>query len=231
MALVTLGSVSGAPGVTTLGVALTRSWPGATGGRAVLVEADPDGGALAARAGVPSFGLRELAAQARTRFPGSVLEANVTDLTGPTPAILAPADPALSSCAAQGLAPIAYGLREIPGTTVLADVGRYRADSPATCITEAADLRVVVLRGEIAEMETAAALGHLPGDGRTAAVLVGADDGLAARVARRLGLRVLGTVPHDPKGATMVFAARSRSKLLNGALLLAAVVNAQVPRP
>src|SRR2546429_4288211 len=50
MALVAACSSKGAPGVTTLAVALASGWPG---GQAILVEADPGGGDLAARFDFP----------------------------------------------------------------------------------------------------------------------------------------------------------------------------------
>ena len=44
-----VGSLRGAPGATTLAMGLAAAWPATTGRRCVVVEADPNGGVLAAR--------------------------------------------------------------------------------------------------------------------------------------------------------------------------------------
>lgn len=64
--IVALSSFKGAPGVTTLALALAAAWPPGDGARPVVVEADAGGGDLAVRFGLPDVaGLLALAAGAR----------------------------------------------------------------------------------------------------------------------------------------------------------------------
>ncbi|PGH46923.1 hypothetical protein CRI70_31210, partial [Streptomyces sp. Ru87] len=76
--LVVLGSVTGAPGVTTTALALAAAWPpdGDGGVRPVVVEADGSGGDLLIRFGLPpSPSLLDVAAAAGQPYPGSLLGA------------------------------------------------------------------------------------------------------------------------------------------------------------
>ena len=66
MSIIAVGSVKASPGVTSLSVGLGLSWESTTGRRAVLIEADGDGGVLAARFGlVTTPSLVELSGIAR----------------------------------------------------------------------------------------------------------------------------------------------------------------------
>lgn len=89
--LVVVGSVKGAPGVTTACMALAVAWP--AGWQPVVVEADPSGGDLAAGfslAGEP--GLVSLAAAARHAHHGAVLREHTQALPGGLPVVAAPVD-------------------------------------------------------------------------------------------------------------------------------------------
>src|SRR5436305_6058470 len=86
--LVVVGSVKDAPGVTTLAVGLVAGWPQPG---AVLVEADPDGGDLAARFGHhPDPGLMSFAAAARSGAGGPSLRGHVQRLRLDIDVVLAP---------------------------------------------------------------------------------------------------------------------------------------------
>ncbi len=68
MSLIAVASAKGSPGATTLTLALGLARPPARG--CLIVEADPDGGSLAARLGLSyEPGLVELAAAARREMP------------------------------------------------------------------------------------------------------------------------------------------------------------------
>lgn len=70
--IITLGSIKGAPGVTSWSVLLASAWPLAHAPSRIIVEADPDGGALAGRYGLGvEPGVVSL--MAATRRPGSGL--------------------------------------------------------------------------------------------------------------------------------------------------------------
>src|SRR5438067_13781310 len=86
--LVVLGSVKDAPGATTLSVGLVAGWPQPG---AVLLEADPDGGDLAARFGHhPDPGLFSLAAAARSGTGAGLLRRHVQRLRPAVDVVLAP---------------------------------------------------------------------------------------------------------------------------------------------
>ena len=64
MTVVALASLKSSPGTTTAALALCQVWPSVR--RALLIEADPGGGVIAARMGdSPDPGLITLAAAAR----------------------------------------------------------------------------------------------------------------------------------------------------------------------
>src|SRR4051794_13328930 len=111
MALVSIGSTKASPGTTTLALALAVAEPSS---RWLVVEADPDGGSIAARLGLGyEPGLVELAAAARRDRPdSSVIDRflqpvteEVSVLCGPASAAQAHAALSLSASAlAAGLA-------------------------------------------------------------------------------------------------------------------------------
>ena len=71
--IVSLASIKGAPGVTSWTVLLAAAWPAAHASERVVLEADPDGGALAARYGLGvEPGVVSLIASARRAAVGSV---------------------------------------------------------------------------------------------------------------------------------------------------------------
>lgn len=71
--IVSLGSIKGAPGVTSWTVLLATAWPAAHAPERVVLEADPDGGALGARYGLGvEPGAVSLIAAARRATAGAV---------------------------------------------------------------------------------------------------------------------------------------------------------------
>src|SRR5436305_12221156 len=86
--LVVVGSVKDAPGVTTLAVGMVAGWPRPD---AVLLEADPDGGDLAARFGHhPDPGLMSFAAAARSGIEAGRRRGHVQRLPLDLDVVLAP---------------------------------------------------------------------------------------------------------------------------------------------
>src|SRR5437763_16071762 len=132
-------------GVTTLALAVAARWP--QPGAALLVEADPAGGDLAAGFGLrPAPGLTSAAAAAGTsgqdpRLPGG----HVQQLPGVGVAVLLAAASYLQASAAVRTADEA-GLIEAAGAagTVLVDVGRLDGRSPALPIAARAAVAVLV---------------------------------------------------------------------------------------
>jgi MinD-like ATPase involved in chromosome partitioning or flagellar assembly len=223
MALVVVASAKGAPGVTTLTVALAALTEGA-----IAADLDPDGGDLALRYGRedgapldPEVGLLSLAASLRrdhteiVNQTGSVEEhLQVTDggldvllgVTGPEQAV--------------GLGPLWSPLaRALAGTDrmVFADCGRLGPASPAMPVLMQADAVLLLARAELEEIAhlrerlrflTATLPGRYAGPARIGVVLVSRERDRAAaprteQLLRASGLAVpvLGTIADDPRGA------------------------------
>ncbi|MFI6093476.1 hypothetical protein [Streptomyces sp. NPDC051218] len=150
--IVALGSFKGAPGVTTLALALAAAWPPA-GGRPVVVEADADGGDLAVRFGLPdAAGLLALAAGARhggtERVPAE-LEGCAQDVAGSLRVVVAPtggqqAAPCVAEVAA--CPSVLRGGGDSKGA-VLLDLGRLGGGRSQE-LARSADRVVLVARGE-----------------------------------------------------------------------------------
>ncbi|WJY53535.1 hypothetical protein QRN89_29235 [Streptomyces chengbuensis] len=149
--LVALGSLTGAPGVTTTALVLAAAWPQeADGGvRPVVVEANVWGGDLATRCGVPhTSALLDVAMAARQAQPGSLLGA-VAELPFGVRAVVAPAGRTACREAVRVLAADS-GRRVLTGEsgdrgTVLLDVGRIGDDVGE--LLDAAGQVLLVTRG------------------------------------------------------------------------------------
>lgn len=141
--LVVVASVSGAPGASTTALGMAALWPERP---ALLVEADPGGGVVAARFGLAQEpGLASLAAARHGGHSGGVapyvqqMPLGLHVLVGPGAAETAAG--AVSVLVGQGdavarLAPV-----------VVADVGRLYANSPAWGLLRFADAVVLVTSG------------------------------------------------------------------------------------
>jgi len=123
------------------------------GDSAWLVEADPAGGVLAGRVQLAPYavgGLERVAFPAERR---AVVEAlhEVSQRVGEVNIIAAPADPFRAYSCHQPRVPWSSALAELPGTVVV-DVGRLRAGSPAWPLLRAADEVLLVSSPEVAAM-------------------------------------------------------------------------------
>ena len=197
--MIVVGSVSGAPGASTVALGMAGLWPDRP---ALLVEADPAGGVLAAR-----FGLREdpgtgsLAAAARhghrvenagpfvqhlpLYFPVVPAPGGAERAAGTVAVLAAHPDTALA-----GLAPM-----------VIVDVGRLYPGSPALNLVRAAAAVVLVAwpgTEYLNHLDTR--LPDLPSTGMGVA-LTGRGGFPAGEVAHRLGVPVWAQLPRDRWGA------------------------------
>ncbi|MFF4602725.1 MinD/ParA family protein [Streptomyces sp. NPDC001339] len=149
--LVVVGSITGAPGVTTTALALAATWPAEAdgGGRPVVVEADGSGGDLMMRFGLPAApSLLDVAAAAGKPQPGSLLGA-VGELPFGVRAVVAvpgrrPCTEAVRLLATEGGRRVLLGAEGDRGT-VLLDAGRLGDDVEP--LLRAADQVVLVTRG------------------------------------------------------------------------------------
>jgi hypothetical protein len=206
MALVILGATRSSPGVTTATLALGAVWQ--RGGRhALVVEADPDGGVLAARYGLGAHpNLTELAGRTRSGLRPTDAWDHAQVLPGGLGAVVAhPSADQTHAALRTGAARIGDHLSRLEGTDVLVDAGRFNPSSPALELLVWASLIVVVVRPRLDEISALAhRLPALQELGDVGLVLVGHRPYGASEVAVSLGVDVLGVLADDPKGAAAI---------------------------
>ncbi|CRK55193.1 hypothetical protein [Alloactinosynnema sp. L-07] len=209
--LISVLSLKGSPGTTTLAVALAARWPAPA--RALMVEADPSGGDLGLRFSLSSTpGLVSLAAAARRGADADLVWRHTQQLPGGLPVICAPPDADQARAALSALAPdptsglgVLRAAANQPGTVVIVDCGRVDPGSPALPIVRASDAVVLLSRAHADDL--AHLPRRLPAVGRWSPnpVLLLVGDGYStAEVARELGVSPLGRVPDDPSGAAVL---------------------------
>lgn len=200
--LVVCASLSGAPGVSTLTVGLAARWPGRS---ALLVEADPCGGVLAARFGLPQQpGLVGLAAQMRHGGAGDVV-AHAQRLPVGCDVVVGPGSAETAAGAVAVLSQYADTTLRVLAPVVVVDVGRLYASSPAMPLVAAADAVVLVVTPDTEHVDHLDArmltLRETARWGRLGVVLSGAGSYGRAEIAERLGVPVLAELPRDRWGA------------------------------
>lgn len=212
MALYTLVSASGSPGVTSTVLALATVWPRPL----IVVEADPTGGSaiLAGyfRGQHRPAGLVDLVPAQRA----GLLAATLTRIAFPIPETSASVVVgAHSHEQALGLAqlwePLAEVLRDVAsdGVDVIVDAGRLGLEGSATPLVERSDLTLLVTRSNLPALVGARswagslAEGVVPGH-QAQLLLVGAGRPYgAAEVSRAIGLPVLASVDWDVERASV----------------------------
>ncbi|MFF3909785.1 MinD/ParA family protein [Streptomyces sp. NPDC001848] len=203
--LVVVGSVTGAPGVTTTALAVAAAWPSEVDGgvRPVVVEADVSGGDLMIRFGLPAApSLLDVAAAAGQPHPGSLLGA-VGELPFGVRVVAAvpgrgPCREAVRLLAGEGGQRVLLGDDHDRGT-VLLDVGRLTEDVQP--LLAAADQMVLVTRGGAEPLTHVSACGldADAGAGRLTLAVVGPCPYSAEEIAHTLGIRQVLFLPWDAK--------------------------------
>ncbi|WP_280382928.1 BTAD domain-containing putative transcriptional regulator [Nocardia wallacei] len=222
-------------GVTTTAVALAHAWPGTP--PAVLVEADPAGGTLAAVAGTdPYLGLASLARAARSGTPRIRIAEHLQFLPG-GPGFLA-APPTADASRAGWVTTLLTGpdhdrrLGDLAawrglGAAVFADCGAPEPGSALAPILAAADCCLVVVRTDLTDPTSA---GHrirdlTAGCRRRAVLLLGPGRDYASHLA----LPVLGHLPlHQRSAITLLHRTRPphhRNRLLAPAAEIATTLH------
>lgn len=205
-------SLGGAPGVTTLTVALASMWPGPV--PTVCVEADAAGGTLAAWRSMPIIpGVMELAAAAR-HAPQSPTPHGHTaapfafshTLPGGLRACLAPPTADRASAAVQQLSMHPQVLRPGDNAVSIVDLGRLTPRSATARLASQLDAVVLAVDGsDLAHLKRAheslpgvhAGLHHLG-----VAVVGGGEP--PRQIEAAMPAPVWGHVPRDPRGAALV---------------------------
>ncbi len=225
MTTIALCSVKHSPGATTAALAACAAWSDGPDASPILVEADPAGGDLAARLGVPfEPGLASLAASAR--HPGRPIL--MADHARPLPCggrvLLAPSAPEHASGAVRTLgARMAAVLAESGGRGVV-DCGRWSPESPASAVMATAELTLVVVHADLAGVDhlrsRLPALQDVVRD-RLLLVLTGGSPYPPREVERATGVGVLGVIPRDPRAVAALYGGRQSRTLDRSSLLRA----------
>lgn len=209
--IVALGSFKGAPGATTLALALAAAWPFGGGARPVVVEADADGGDIAVRFGLPdAAGLLALAAGARqggAEREGAELDACAQDVAGSLRVVVAPtggqqAGPCVAEVAA--CPSVLRGDSDSEGV-VLLDLGRLGC-APSEELARVADRVVLVARGGADALAHVAARPVWLEEVRPELVVVGECRYSEADIAKalRMGRDQIHLLPWDARSAAVL---------------------------
>lgn len=228
MSLIVFGSLKGSPGVSTLVTYVAYQWPRHR--RAVLVEADVDGGTMAPRFGLhpdtPS--LVSFAAGSRHGVTEAEFWPCCQRLPHGPPVLVAPG----GRSTAAALEQVDFGElhRTLIDTDLLVDAGRLRATTPAARLRHDAGFLVVVVRPSF---ESLAALLDRASDlsERAPLLVVVRGDGTYPVAEIDAALRqttsdrawVLGSVAGDTRGAEGLVADSARERALRRSQLARSV--------
>jgi len=225
MTTVALCSASGAPGVTTLACALGAVWPAER--PVMVVEADPHGGALAARFGLhANIGVMSYLVGRRPDGGPVEVDEHLQRLPGGLEVLVGPAgsEPARVVDAEVATAP---SLAEVSRDAVV-DCGRLVLEAAGQRrLLAGADVVLAIVAGEpaaAAALAVASARLRSVAAGRLGIVVVGNDRSVGAQVASVVGLELAGQVPLDPRTAAVLRGEPGSARRLARAPLLRAAV-------
>ena len=198
MTTIAVGGVKHAPGATTLALTLA----GLAGDGALVVEADPQGGDIAARSGLPlDPGLLTLAAAARRGLTPQLLDAHTQQLASGAAALLAPSSPNHAHAALAGLrAPLASLFANRAGVTVI-DVGRWDPRSGAIEAALSADVALLLFRPTVGGVEHVRTRLELVSGIRTVLVAVGDQPYGSSEISTALGGGAVHVIADDQRAA------------------------------
>lgn len=251
MALLTLASAKGSPGVTTTAMLVGALWPRDS----LVVEADPSGGDVALRMpGVdgnpldPAVGLSSLVAAGRKSLHHGLVGQHGQLMVGGQRVVAGVTSPEQARGVTQWEA-LADFFAELPGTDTIADLGRIGGSTPqnallarsAACllVTDTLPSNVIHLRGRIARLQET--FGRVSGPALHVAVVA---EPKRTRAVREVGeaiekaeLEVAGVhhVAHDRKGAAFflgqITGSPTRTQLVRSAQPIVDVLARSMPEP
>lgn len=218
MALITLVSAKGSPGVTTTAAALVAAAHdpevSRTGG--LLVELDPAGGDIellvGARTGESS--LLAAAADVRRTVPGEVLAGHAGEVRPGLRALVAPVAGTVTGPVVEAVgARVGVEIARVAGW-VFTDAGRWSRAQGSAGRVAGADVVGVVCRSTATSVAHARdLLTQLP-PGRAVLVLVGDEPYGPADVAEVVDVPVLGPLSWDPRGVADLWSAGATARWL-----------------
>lgn len=207
--MIALASVKASPGVTTTALALAGAWQSAQ--RRLLIEADPCGGDLGPRLGLPAAaGLAGLAAAARHGHDRDLPWQHARELAAGMFVITAPAGAGQAAACVAALAATTVAQDLAAGPEVaLADCGRLYPGSPALPVAAAALVTLLVIRPRVSELaQLEPRIHELAQAGLRLALILAPAAGRpaepcypAAEIAAALGVPVRASLPADPRAA------------------------------
>jgi hypothetical protein len=221
---IAVGAVPGAPGATTTVLALAAVWP--TDRRLLVIEADPDGGVLAARRGLTSqLGLVDVVASLlRGR---RAVDEHAQPLGGTVEIVVAPtaAEQLRATLGAvdedRWTALLRGGPSNPDDRDVVVDCGRLRAGSATIGAARCADVALLVARprlDQVALLQAGVpALRHAGVDPHVVLIDDGPYD--ANDVAVAAGVSIAGVLPRDRRTAAALNGEVARQRLGRSRLL------------
>lgn len=224
MTIWTVGSLRGSPGATTLAMGLAAAWPAATGRSRVVLEADPNGGVLAARFDElrADRTIADAAVAIRRDVDVDRMLKTARSVWGAVPVI--PSHPSAEQTAAvlvNAAERLAVGLARAPEVDAIVDVGRLTARSPAVPLARRA-VATLLLSGT--RFEDVASLTARVRELRAAGVepslvAVGERGYDPEDVAGEADLPLFAVLPHDPRSAAALAGEASGDGRLRRSLL------------
>lgn len=209
--MIGLLSAGGSPGVTTTALGLGSVWPTPV----AVVDADPSGGDMLIGAGAgllaPQGHLLELTLLARQGHLPRFLDQQLTTMPTGVPVLAGLGDPAQA-----GAVPwpaLADGLRAVTHRDVIVDLGRWGIPHAASPVLRCCDVIVLVVRTNLRSLRRAERVlplirhdldRHNPGHPGVDLLVVAESTAFSsADISRRLGVRALGELAHDPRTAAV----------------------------
>lgn len=218
MTAIALGSVKGAPGVTTTMLAMAAVWP--TDRRLLVAELDPDGGVLAARRCLGFEPGLVTAVAALLRGAGAV-DDHTQALSDSVRLLVAPSTAEQVRASVDAAGEVLWTALTEDGGDVLVDCGRLRASSSAVDLVRNADALLLLLRPRLEDV--ALARDRLPPLRRAQAEprLVLVDDGpyRTDEVVAAVGAPVLARLPMDLRTADALNGVSAQQRLARSRLL------------
>lgn len=214
-------SLKGAPGVTTLAMGLTTTWPSER--QSLLVEFDESGGDLAARFGV-SLDKSTVGFAAAGRHVSANVEEHISELPGGMQCLLALPSAEQTRSATSVLAStwLPRAVRE--EVDLILDCGRIDAQSPALAALSTASASLLCMRPVLSDVtHVLAATTLLRSKAKNLSlVLIGEGVYSDGEVATALDLPVFARLPHDITGATILSGGRGSARALGRSSLVQA---------
>lgn len=208
MAIITLTSASGSPGVTTTALGLALVWPRPV----LLVEADPTGGSglLAGywRGQLDHVGLLDLVLAERHGVLADAVPRMQLAIEGTDASLLVGTKSHEQAGSLDRLwDPLLGVLQDLPGQDVIVDAGRLGLDGSPGSLLAYSDTTLLVTRSSLRALAAARswaatlAVDVVPGHEAKVVIVGEGRRYRSGEVARTLGLPVAGSVEWDPRRA------------------------------